>query len=179
MGFGSTMTSKEGTAARDGSRRHLGRLDPGLRSDTRARRGRYGTLMLVQASAVAAAVGGAAAPGYLIANQGRRRSHLPSALASSETLASPLTTPPLRPRPSPSLTPWAPPANQASSRPSRMVFAPEWLGVAAGRWLALADYTIAHSMSGSFVHRSIIAGCRYSNGYLRSGPQEEGRHAEE
>ena len=25
-----------------------------------------------------------------------------------------------------------------------MVFAPEWLGVAAGRWLALADYTIAY-----------------------------------
>jgi hypothetical protein len=35
------------------------------------------------------------------------------------------------------------------------------------------------SMSGSFVHRGIVAGCRCFAGLLTSGPHQEGRHAEE
>jgi hypothetical protein len=170
------MTSKDWTAARDGSRRQPGRLSSGLGSETRVRRRHHFFLVLVEASGIATAVGAPAAPADLTADQGLLKGHLLS-LVSSDALAGHLATLSLRPGQVPSLTPLGPLANQASSTYPQMAIASKWLSVSAGQWLALAEYTIAHFMSGSFVHRSIIAGCRYSHGYLRSGPREEGRYA--
>jgi hypothetical protein len=157
------------------SRRRVRHLDLDLGSEARV----CGLSWLADAGAdptLATATSGPATPSEFVTELSLLRSQRPS-LASSGAVDGP---PALSLTPPPSST-LAPAAGQAARtillKPGFMAAAPEWVQVAAGRRLALPRRTIALLMSGSFVHRRIIAGCRCSTRHLPSGPHEEACHA--
>lgn len=109
------MTNKEGAAARGGSRRQLGRFALGLGGEMRACWVRPNSLVLVETSGLAAAIGGSSAPANLIANLGPPWSQL-SSLECPGGFDAPQATLPLMPSPAPFLTPWGQTTNKASSK---------------------------------------------------------------
>jgi hypothetical protein len=175
MRFGSTMTKKEGTAAR-GNRRQPGRLDSGLGGETRACQLGHGSLVLIERPGFAATIGRSATPANLVADLDPAWSHL-SSLAWSRVSDTPQAALPLMPAPTPPPTRKGQTVNRASFTLCWIATAARWSEVSAGRWPTLTQDAISRFMSGSFVHRSIIAGCRCFSSRLPSGPHEEGRHA--
>jgi hypothetical protein len=176
MRFDSTTTSQDRTSARHGGRRRLTRLALGLSGDTRAGWTGHGVLMLVETSGSAAAIGGSAVPAELVADLDPPRGQLPS-LAFSAAIDRSVSTLSLMTSPSPFLTARNRTAHTTTAWHCFMATAPKWCGVSTGQRLALTPSTVALLMSGSFVHKSIVAGCRHFSSRLPSGLHEEGRHA--
>jgi hypothetical protein len=128
-----------------------------------------------EASTLGNASGECATPTEFITDRGPRRSQ-PSPLASNGPADGPewaLSRMPSRfpPTLASSATEAA---HTVTHRPRFVPVAVEWLGLPAGRRLPPTRYSEPLLMSGSFVHKSTIAGCRCFASHLPSGPYSRG-----
>jgi hypothetical protein len=168
MRFDRRMVDRGGTAAATASARALAL---GL-----GRMGCHGLPMGKEASTLGNASGECATPTEFSTDPGPRRSQLAS-LASNGTADGPEWALPLMPllSPPPTLAPGTRQAARGVAYKPCSMAAVAWFGL-PGRRLAPPRVSIALLMSGSFVHRYTIAGCRSFARPLPSGPHKEGRH---
>jgi hypothetical protein len=161
------MVDRGGTAAATASARALAL---GL-----GRMGCHGLLMGKEASTLGNASGECATPTEFSTDRGPRRSQLPP-LASNGTADDPEWTLPRMPLLFlPTLaSSAAEAAHTVTHRPRSVPVAVEWLGLTASRGLPPTRYSAPLLMSGSFVHKSTIAGCRCFASHLPSGPHSRG-----